>query len=61
MNYILNKNKKVSLAELMNQQPHWYLEELQEHLIKYLDTNGLNDTKKLIKKAIKEWKKLKII
>ncbi|EDU06289.1 hypothetical protein [Ureaplasma urealyticum] len=41
----------------MNQQPHWYLEELQEHLIKYLDTNGLNDTKKLIKQTIKEWKK----
>ncbi len=57
MNYILNKNKKVSLAELMNQQPYWYLEELQEHLIKYLDTNGLNDTKKLIKQTIKEWKK----
>lgn len=57
MNYTLNKNKKVSLAELIKQEPHWYLEELQEHLIKYLDTNGLNDTKKLINKTIKEWKK----
>ncbi|EDU19172.1 conserved hypothetical protein [Ureaplasma parvum serovar 6 str. ATCC 27818] len=57
MNYTLNKNKKVSLAELIKQEPYWYLEELQEHLIKYLDINGLNDTKKLIKSVIKEWKK----